>query len=279
MIFIDGSALQSSSENGKTIKGVRMSRRTIAPNGLTSSSISAKSQWRLTFAIVLVAALPHLCGAQTVAPGSTQSAKISHWGPTVSVTPSWTANDQWRSLLLSEGNLPMEGSEFTVGIVRGSSGGGDWGVSYVRKRFKDGLVNNESDSSCSGNFCSSSAQSETLHSVELTGVEVHWFWAIANIKNRVQLGLNIAGGVASVKGEVEEFRQFSFSGPQLPQQGQTDHEFVPANEVFYKTQPLAKLEAVAAVVLVPGLKFKVGGGYNAPGPAFRVAMVYLIGAK
>ena len=35
-----------------------MSCCTIAPNGLTSSSISAKSHWRLTFAIVLVAAFP-----------------------------------------------------------------------------------------------------------------------------------------------------------------------------------------------------------------------------
>lgn len=233
----------------------------------------------LLFTIVLVSACPLLAHAQGVAPGPTPSAKSSHWGPTVSVTPSWTANDQWRSLLLSEGNLPMEGSEFTVGLVRGSTGGGDWGVSYVRKRFKDGLVNNQSDSSCSGSFCASSIESQTLHSVELSGVEVHWFWAIANIKNRVQLGLNIAGGVASVKGEVEEFSEFRFSGPQVPQQVQSDHEFVPAKDVFYKTQPLAKLEAVAAVVVVPGLKFKVEGGYNAPGPAMRVAMVYLIGAK
>jgi hypothetical protein len=249
---------------------------TNAVTGPTFRWISAASGWRALIAIALVSTWPQLAYAQGGAPA--QAAKASHWGATGSLTPTWTANEQWRNLLLSEGNLPMEGSEFTVGLVRGSTGGGDWGVSFVRKRFNDGLVTDQSDSSCSVNACFSSKWAQALRGTELTGVEVHWFWAIATIKNRVQLGMNIAGGVAKVKGEVAETSEFRFTSPQGEHVDRSADLF-PANEVFFKTQPLAKLEAVGAVIVAPGLKVKVEGGFNAPGPAVRVAAVYLIGAK
>jgi hypothetical protein len=219
---------------------------------------------------------PHLAYAQSPVPA--RASQASHWGATGSLTPTWTANEQWRSLLLSDGNLPMKGSEFTIGVVRGSTGGGDWGVSFVRKRFNDGLVNEERDSFCSDNSCYSARQAQALQAIELTGAEVHWFLAVATIKRRVQIGVNLAGGVARVKGLVAETSEFRSPTPQ-GERVDRGADWLPADEVFFRIQPLAKLEAVGTLIVAPGVKIKVEGGFNAPGPAVRVAAVYLIGAR
>ena len=50
----------------------------------------------------------------------------SHWGASVSLTPEWTSHDRIRETILGfEGEGSIEGKEFTVGVVRGSTRGGD----------------------------------------------------------------------------------------------------------------------------------------------------------
>lgn len=49
----------------------------------------------------------------------------------------------------------IEGSELTIGIVRGSTRGGEWGVSFVQKPFEDGSTSVRVDESCENGFCSS----------------------------------------------------------------------------------------------------------------------------
>src|SRR5262245_39195147 len=60
----------------------------------------------------------------------------SYWGASVSGTPAWDTAQQVKDLLGDEGDvIEWKGKEFTIGFVRGSTLGGDLGVSYVRKPF------------------------------------------------------------------------------------------------------------------------------------------------
>ena len=54
--------------------------------------------------------------------------KPSHWGIIASVSPTAAANDNYRELVYDfEGSGSVKSSEFTIGFVRGSTRGGDWG--------------------------------------------------------------------------------------------------------------------------------------------------------
>jgi len=123
-----------------------------------------------------------------------------------------------------------------------------------------------------------------MQKVFLQGVEVYAFIPFVTIKNRVQIGINVGGGVASVKGTIHQTRDTTntFFPPTGPPQVSTQHEeeTLPANEVFLSLEPLGKVEAMAAFIIVPGLKAKISAGFNMPSAiAFRIGAVYLIGAK
>src|SRR4029079_4464129 len=67
-------------------------------------------------------------------------AQNSHWGVSVSASPSWTITQRFRDLLSDEDEtVNIEGSEFALGLVRASTLGGDVSFNYVRKPWKDGL--------------------------------------------------------------------------------------------------------------------------------------------
>jgi hypothetical protein len=61
-----------------------------------------------------------------------------HWGVSGSLVPRW----EFPGPLADVWNLEtdMTGSEFRIGVVRGSDLGGDWGVSFVKKTVKDDSV-------------------------------------------------------------------------------------------------------------------------------------------
>ena len=95
--------------------------------------------------------------------------------------------------------LEIDGSEFSVGFVRGSQFGGDLGVSYVRKPWKDGSTITEVSEDCfnqAQTLCRPRTEATETQNVVQSGVEVHWFVRFVNIKQRVQIGLNVAGGIA-----------------------------------------------------------------------------------
>jgi hypothetical protein len=229
--------------------------------------------------VVVVLAL-----AANAAPALAQGNKDSHWGASVSLSPSWKANEKWQELLLVEGNGTIEGSEMTVGLIRGSTLGGDWGVSFVKKSVKDGTTITSVDEFSSQGFFDRTTQTQVLRDVYFQGVEGHVFIPFATIKNRVQVGLNVGGGIATVKGFVEEtlefFSQFTFPNGQVQTNINRETFTEEASEVFYKYQPLFKLEAQGAIIVVPAVKVKISGGFNAPsGASFRIGAVFLIGAK
>jgi len=62
----------------------------------------------------------------------------SHWGVVVAFTPEWfVAEGLFEDLFESQPN-DLTGSEFQIGIARGRMLSGDWGVSLVRRKVKEG---------------------------------------------------------------------------------------------------------------------------------------------
>lgn len=200
----------------------------------------------------------------------------SHWGATVSFSPTATAKDGFfKEMLINfEGEGQVRSSEFTVGLVRGSVRGGDWGVSLVKKSFEDGSSSVVTESSCFGSSCSTFTETRVMRDVLFTGVEFHWAPTFVTIKDRVQVGLNIGGGIAQVSGTIDETQTDQTSGfpPFFYQEAR------PAKDVLFALQPLLKVEAQGSVIVAPGLKVRIAGGFNAPGMGVRVAAVYLFGA-
>lgn len=231
----------------------------------------------LVATVILLASMPSIAMAQL--------SKDGHWGVAASFNPTWTSHDKFREFLYGlDGDWDLEGSEFSIGLVRGSMGGGEWGVSFVRKPFKNGppLVEVDSETSCFQNFCSgfTSTDTQTMQDVYMRGVEFHSFIPFVTMANRVQIGVNVGGGIAFPEGTFVETRDFVSTVTGFPPQTDSFTEVRPADEVMYKYVPLAKAEVQGAVIVAPGLKVKVSGGLNMPSAfTFRIGVVYLIGAN
>lgn len=211
----------------------------------------------------------------------------SHWAIHASAAPRWELAGFLQDLVEEGDEVNFKGSEFTIGIGRGRRRGGDWGISFVRKPFESGQVAVSRDNNCfstgSQTACTESVERIFFNNVVLTGVEAHKFFPFATIKNRVQLGLNIAGGIATFDGEVTTVEEDQFPRFVPPNgvviESQRSEETNPASEELLKVFPLVKVEAVGALILHESLKVKVAGGLNFPGTGVRVLATYLIGAR
>ena len=210
----------------------------------------------------------------------------AHWGVSFSVTPAWEITDQITNIFdLEEGeSVTMSGTEFTVGIVHGSTRGGDWGISFVRKPFDDGSGGVDVGEDCyTATASRPNIETTTTQDVVYTGVELHKFMAFYK-KSRIQIGLNIAGGIAKPSGTIitttDRFEPTSF-GPQGPTGFRPVHEeeISTAEDELFAYMPLFKVEAEADIVVAPGLKVKLAGGFNFPAYAFRVGASYRFGVK
>lgn len=242
--------------------------------------MSARSLSLCVLSFLLFGAIPAPARAQ---------ANQSHWGVNASFTPQWTLMEPLRKLMFNEGGT-LAGQEFTIGVVRGSTRGGDWGVSFVRKPFKDGSGSIEVDSECfpppaQPNQCATTRTASLTRGVYLKGVQVHKFYRFANIKDRVQIGMNVGGGIASVKGQVVETTDGFEARGFNPQTGRVtlspvhSEETQTAKEELMPLFPLLKVEAEGAIILTPALKLQIAGGLNFPSRSFRTGVVYLLGAR
>lgn len=238
--------------------------------------------------IALIAALLFMA----VAPVWAQAAdpdKQAHWGVTIGFVPQWQVPQTFK-ILFDAKSVNITGSDLELGIVHESTLGSGTSFLYVRKSLKDGsTVNHGIGTLC---FSSSCAQLGTLYTsrgATLQGFEVRKFISFGTIKRRVQIGMNLAGGVASVKGQADQVVYSAVFGAfdprtgifQVTQSQQT--QTVPARNLFLAdvpTVPLGNVEAVAGVILAPGLKVKFDGGFDFPGYSkFGVNIVYLFGAR
>jgi hypothetical protein len=174
--------------------------------------------------------------------------------------------------LFDADSVTFKGSELRIGFVRGSILGGDWGVSLVHKTVSDDSNIARLSSQCTG--CGSFF---TASGVTFTGAEIHRFVPFGTIKQRVQIGMNFAGGVAELKGALHEAT--------VSRTGSVSQD-VPASTLFIvsghdvKTVPLAKIEFAVAGILGPDLKIRASGGVDFPGyDKFSITLVYLFGAR
>jgi hypothetical protein len=218
-------------------------------------------------------------------PSETKEKEKSHWGVTFSSAPSWTISNSVKKVIFDSGSTgTISGSEFTFGFVRGSTHGGDFGVSFVRKPWKDGSGETKApQQNCiTPNNCASTTESSLTQGVFLNGFEVHYAPSFVTIKNRVQIGLNVAGGLGFMHGQVVKTTTgttFQFNPGKPPALVPVNTvETLQAKDELLKYFPFVKLEAAGSVILTPALKIRVTGGLNFPAYTAGITLVYLIGA-
>jgi hypothetical protein len=241
---------------------------------------------RMSAQFVLISFVLVLAGFLAPTEAQAQSTDQSYWGINASFTPSWSLMKTLEEALFEDAEGTIEGKEFTIGFVRGSTLGGDWGVSFVRKPWKDGSGGIETNRQCfnqAQTLCADETTTTLTEGVYLNGVEFHWFGAFVKIKDRAQIGLHVAGGVGQMKGNIVETRdgfEPVFTPPnQITLVPFHEVEILPVEEELLKYFPLVKLDVQGAVVLTPALKAKLAFGLNFPGYAFRVGATYLFGAQ
>lgn len=216
------------------------------------------------------------------------SAQESSWGVSGSFVPSWTVpgdNAVFKAMFNAD-SVDITGSEFRVGFVRGRMLGGDWGVSFVRRKLKDGstlsaglYTDPELPGVEQGDFT-------TLRNVDITGVEVHKFSPFGTIANRVQIGLVFGGGIGSSKGQLDTRTvsvDYTFVGNRMVSTPVETKTTLDAKELVFPGNglvPLGRLEIAVAGIVARGLKVRASGGLAFPGmQTFSITGVYLIGAR
>ena len=261
-----------------------------------------------------------LAGLST--PAFAQDASSS-WGVIGSFVPQWSVPsslEQLAALHFSEDELSIEaqnlrGSEFRIGVVRGRTSSGDWGVSFVRKTYDETSRPSVMGGACSGGTvgnavvldCEDLITDLTRVDTVLNGFEVHKYIPFVTIARRAQIGVNLGGGVGALSGSVTladsvvsyrctfppgVFPEFSGDqdGPFAACAGApvTVLSTVPGATStddasrFLKSEsnwlPIGRVELAAAVIVSSRVKVRVAGGLNYPGVnAVSVAAMYLFG--
>jgi hypothetical protein len=244
------------------------------------------------------------------APAAAQATgDASHWGVAGGVVPDWQTLSALKEVFTVDG-LNMSGREFRVGIVRGRTMSGDWGVSFVRRSFESrtSLPGEDAGASCratgravdgmwtGSEECLASRVAYLPFEVMLNGVELNKFIPFGTIKRRVQIGLNVAAGAGWTNDMVRrETREVEYSrpatgpvsqpvvfgdpGPETVRQiAEEPVEFRELLVGGISPMPLGKLELAVAVIAAPRLKVRVSGGLNFPGThRVAVTMVYFFG--
>jgi hypothetical protein len=212
-------------------------------------------------------------------------AQDSHWGVAFSITPKWNVPARFNTLFDAQTSLDIESTDFSIGIARGKDQSGDWSVSYFRKSFKDGSSVSSVSTEC-GVFgtsaCFLDGESRILRGVSLSGVEALKFIPFATIKQRIQIGAIVGGGVGTLDGTLETHNFFAeqippFNSPRPNFRQAEEVTTEDAKELFpLSVVPLAKVEIAAGVLVAPGLKIRASGGLDFPGQnMFRLTAVYL----
>lgn len=228
-------------------------------------------RWLATLCLVLV---PAVALAQ----------QETHWGVAAAFTPQWKVPSQLEELF--DGTVDLKGTDFAVGIVRGRHQGGDWGLSFIHKKVKDGSRVEQFEEECGfTNGCFLDGASYVTRGVAVNGVELHKYIPFGTIKQRLQIGMNFAGGVGSFTGEVEERELFAelIPGGRSPGPGRSveTRTIQPASELMGTSiLPLVKVQIALGFIVNPSFKIRAQGGIDLPGyELFSVTGVVFFGAK
>jgi hypothetical protein len=220
-------------------------------------------------------------------PTVARAQSTSGWGLIGSIVPaqSWNVISPLDEYLFAHGGTAdISGSDFTIGIARGRTLGGDWSVSYVRRTLEDGSRFQADTETCFNDICSPEiAEFYLTRGATFSGVEVHKYFNFVTIARRVQVGLNLASGIGAFDGDLERHNfdnDFRFVGGQLITVRTETVTTEPARDfASISPFPLGKVEAAVGVIAAPGLKIRASGGLNFPGSSvFRLTGIYLFGA-
>jgi hypothetical protein len=238
--------------------------------------------------------LRSLVAAAVLVGGSNPAlAQDSSWGVIGGLTPTWRVPDNAIKNLFDARAVDLSGSEFRIGIVRGKEFGGDWGVSLIQKRFKDGsTVTRESDFEYQ-NGTYPAVLGFTTTDASLRGVELHKYANFGTIKERVQIGMIFGGGIGQLRGTVNRaavvYDGNSTTGNEDDlggEIGRVNEPGIPATELFaplgfeIEYVPLFRTELAVTGIVAPGLKVRASGGFNMPGTQiFSVSAIYFFGHR
>ena len=202
----------------------------------------------------------------------------TRWGLTGSFVPRWEFLHFIEDAM--ERDVDLKGADLTIGIIRGRMLGGEWGVSFVQRRIDDDSVVMQQESlKCvarSGlpDVCARGAFHVTSDAA-MSGVQVHRFFPLGTIAERVQIGAVLTGGVARLRGDAQEVREH-LQVTLNPATGSTsvavasESSTVDAREIFDDTGldeyiPIGGIEGAVAVLIGPALKLRVSSGASFPG--------------
>jgi len=264
------------------------------------SAVTAGSKWLVGAALAacLVAVPVHAQSppsqqTPTPAPSSQPSnTKASHWGVVFSATPSWYLPSSITDKIASDGGgVTIVGTQFTVGIVHGRAMSGDWGVTFVHEPVKDGSNAFSSDTKCGfanappPGGCFNTSGAGLTQSVKMNGVQVHKFIPFGAIKGRVQLGIELAGGVGKLSGTLRKTSSDITNVVTNPRTGvrtgllTTTITTEDVTAELPSKVPLGHLALVAAAIITPAIKVRWEGGMLMPGQSFSTMVVtFLFGA-
>lgn len=208
----------------------------------------------------------------------------THWGVAAAFTPQWKVPEQLEELF--DGVVDLKGTDFAIGIVRGRHRAGDWGLSFIHKKVKDGSRVEKFEQNCDfTNGCFTEGSSFVTNGVVVNGVELHKYVPFGTIKERVQIGMNFASGVGSFSGDLQE-RQLEpelIPGNRFPGPGRQVETLTisPASELLGTAMlPLVKIQIAAGFIVSPSFKIRVQGGLDVPGyELFSVTGVVFFGAR
>jgi hypothetical protein len=211
-----------------------------------------------------VALLSLACALLVPRPAAAQIDDAS-WGVSGGFSPQWAVPGDWLAGLFDAKTIDVKGPEFRLGIVRGTTLGGEWGVSLIHKR-----LSKQSTVAVSGN---NNLLTVVANDAEMLGVEAHRFIPFTRI-NKVQVGVNLGGGVAQLRGFV--------TGTYV---GTTSTDFtLPFPDALAVTGreidwiPVGRAELAAATLVGERLKVRVSGGFNMPGlQVVSLSFSYLLG--
>ena len=264
------------------------------------------------------------------APAHAQTPESSRWGAIGTFVPWWRVPPSMEviaSLHFSEDDAEisaqeLEGQELRIGIARGRMHSGDWGVSYVRKTYADKDIPGEHFPGCQGGSsrpgqpttfqCEEVWTDISRNDVVLNGIEVHKFIAFGTFGERVQVGLNIAGGFGTMSGTIntasfsstyscsyppgvrppffdpnfefpDDFSPCdgapSITTPVTVQTGSTTEDVSRMlKSETSKMMPIGRVELAGAFLIGPDFKVRVAGGLNYPGTnAISITGLYFFG--
>lgn len=204
------------------------------------------------------------------------------WGVAASmVYPGWETPESFKVIYLdADGGAGSEfhvaGSEFQIGVVRGTTFGGDSGWSFVRQGIDPGSF--VRDIYVDGRVVNVTADPGAT----LDGILYHRYKPFTTIRERVQIGMVVSAGAGwyrgtatrtstDVSGASEESQEPAIFLSRIPREAATVNSWIPL--------PRFRFEGAVDGVLRAGFKARFSGGYDFPsGRIFRFGLVYLFGS-